>query len=56
MSMENVDTEVSKLESKLYKSIYNQLPDYYVSIEKVLISEESVWLVVIKINQLEKRR
>lgn len=39
MSMENVDTEVSKLESKLYKSIYNQLPDYYVSIEKVLISE-----------------
>lgn len=38
-NIENISTEISKLESKLYSSIYNQLPDYYISVEKALINE-----------------
>ncbi|MCP1312592.1 AAA family ATPase [Paenibacillus tyrfis] len=39
LNIENINNEINKLESKLYSSIYNQLPDYYLSVERVLISE-----------------
>lgn len=39
LSIDNINSIIAKLEAKLYTSIYNQLPDYYISLEKVLASE-----------------
>lgn len=36
---ENLSTEIKKLETELYKSIYNKVPDYYYTIEKSLLTD-----------------
>lgn len=36
---ENINTEIKKLETELYKSIYNKVPDYYYTIEKSLLTD-----------------
>lgn len=36
---DNVMSEIKRLETDLYKSIYNTLPDYYFTIEKNMLSE-----------------
>lgn len=38
-SVESLNSEVSKLESKLYSSIYDHLPEYYVPLERTLVNE-----------------
>ncbi|MGW9321234.1 AAA family ATPase [Paenibacillus chitinolyticus] len=37
--IEELNTDINKLEAKLYASLYNQLPEYYLSLERFLISE-----------------
>lgn len=39
MSYDNILSEIKRLETVLYKSIYNKLPDYYYTIEKSLLTE-----------------
>lgn len=39
ISYDNILAEIKKIETELYKSIYNKLPDYYYTIEKALLSE-----------------
>jgi DNA repair exonuclease SbcCD ATPase subunit len=36
---DNVMSEIKRLETDLYKSIYNKLPDYYFTIEKNMLAE-----------------
>lgn len=36
---DNVVSKIKQLETKLYQSIYNKLPDYYYTIEKNMLSE-----------------
>lgn len=36
---DNIVSEIKRLETMLYKSIYNKLPDYYYTIEKNLLTE-----------------
>jgi DNA repair exonuclease SbcCD ATPase subunit len=37
--LETIESEINKVESKIYNSIYLSLPDYYISLEKSLVNE-----------------
>ena len=39
VSYDNIVSEIKRLETMLYRSIYNKLPDYYYTIEKTLLTE-----------------
>lgn len=39
MSAEAISNDIAKLEAKLFSSIYNLLPEYYISLERVLSAE-----------------
>ena len=39
VSYDNIVSEIKRLETMLYRSIYYKLPDYYYTIEKTLLTE-----------------
>ena len=55
ISYDNIVSEIKKLETILYKSIYDNLPDYYYTIEKNLLSEGMCLICNTKSKAIQKR-
>lgn len=55
VAYDNIVLEIKRLETILYKSIYNKLPDYYYTIEKNLLSEGKCLICNTKSRNLQKR-
>lgn len=52
---ENIISEIKRLETNLYKSIYSELPDYYYTIEKNLLAEGRCLICNTKSKDLQKK-
>ena len=55
VSYDNIVSEIKKLETILYKSIYNKLPDYYYTIEKNLLTEGKCLVCNTKSRDIQKK-
>lgn len=55
VAYDNIVSEIKKLETKLYKSIYNKLPDYYYTIEKNLLAEGKCLVCNEKSRDIQKK-
>lgn len=52
---DNIVSEIKRLETILYKSIYNNLPDYYYTIEKNLLAEGKCLVCNEKSRDIQKK-
>lgn len=52
---DSIVSEIKKLETLLYKSIYNKLPDYYFTIEKNLLAEGKCLVCNEKSRDIQKK-
>lgn len=52
---DNIVSEIKKLETILYKSIYNKLPDYYYTIEKNLLAEGKCLICNTRSRDIQKK-
>lgn len=55
MSYDNIVSEIKRLETILYKSIYNKLPDYYYTIEKSLLTEGKCLVCNKKSKEIQRK-
>lgn len=55
VAYDNIVSEIKKLETILYKSIYNKLPDYYYTIEKNLLAEGKCLVCNEKSRDIQKK-
>lgn len=55
VTYDNTISEIKKIETVLYRSIYNNLPDYYFTIEKNMISEGKCLICNTKSKEIQKR-
>lgn len=53
--LEHLVNDISKIESKIYNSIYKTLPDYYLSIEKSLINDGECLVCNSKSKELKEK-
>lgn len=55
VTYENIVSEIKRLETILYKSIYDKLPDYYYTIEKNLLAEGKCLVCNEKSRDIQKK-
>lgn len=55
VTYDKIISEIKRLETRLYKSIYDKLPDYYYTIEKNLLTEGKCLICNAKSREIQKK-